>query len=194
VLRVAIIAVVVALAGAADNRIKNPSLEDGRDGRPLGWRFGTAEPAEFVADWGPGGRTGKCLHLTARSGKMSGYWGQTVPVEPGKSYVLQGYYRLAGGKLLCYVHGSTPVAGGDRVSVDARFYRASMHNHWLTPVFLAPDVLAGPKPDVWYPFEVRFKVPPPMRAVSVSLGMYFTPGEVWFDDLSLVETTEGGSR
>jgi hypothetical protein len=176
------------------NLVANPGIEEGRDGRPLGWRFGTAEPDNFVADWADGGRSGKCLHLKARSGKMSGYWGQTVAVEPGKTYEFNGYYRLAGGKILCYAHGRMTLPGGDSVSAEQRFYRASMHGHWLTPVFLAPEVLAGPKPDVWYPFELRLKVPPPIKAVSLSLGMYFTAGEAWFDDLwfGLAPSDRGG--
>jgi hypothetical protein len=161
-------------------------MEDGLDGKPEGWSFGTATPAIFQASWLDGGRSGKCLWLKAATGEMSGYWSQTVPVEPGKTYLVAGFMRLAQGKVLCYVHGTGKSPDGRKVSLDERFYRGTMRGHWLTPVFLPPEALGGPAPDAWVPFELRFAVPGPIRQVTLSLGLYFTAGEASFDDVQIV--------
>ncbi|HPO73619.1 MAG TPA: hypothetical protein PLJ31_12755, partial [Armatimonadota bacterium] len=79
---------------------------------------------------------------------------------------------------------------GRVVAVDQRFYRGTMRGHWLAPVFLPPDSLGGPDPNQWYPFRIIAEIPPPMQAISLSLGLFFEAGEVWFDDLhaGLAET------
>jgi hypothetical protein len=69
------------------------------------------------------------------------------------------------------------------VAVDQRYYRGSLRGHWLAPVFLPPEARAGPDPQQWYPFEIKAAIPPPMKAIGLSLGIYFTPGEAWFDDI-----------
>jgi len=172
------------------NLLQNPNVEEGRDGQPDAWRFTTARPDNFEIDWVDGGRSGKCLRVRAKSAVMSGYWAQSVPVEPGKKYLFRGYYRLMGGKMLCYAHARTPLPDGRSVAVDQRFYRGTMRGHWLAPVFLPPDSLGGPDPNQWYPFRIIAEIPPPMQAISLSLGLFFEAGEVWFDDLhaGLAET------
>lgn len=194
--RAATAAMVLALtAGAADirvssdpplptaNLLQNPGLEEGGDGRPVAWTFGTATPAIFQSAWREDGRSGRCLWLKADSGEMSGYWAQSVPVEPGRTYLASGYMRLNAGKVLCYVHGTAARPDGRQISIDERLYRGTMRGHWLIPVFLPPDALGGPDPAVWYPFRLRFTVPPPIDRVAFSLGLYFAAGEASFDDL-----------
>ena len=167
------------------NLVQNPDLEQGADGKPLGWSFITATPDNFQTGWQEGGRSGKCLWAKALSGKMSGYWNTTVAVEAGRTYFLQGYYRLGGGRILCYVHSTITGPDGKQVSVDERFYRSSLRGHWLSPVFLPPDCLSGPAPEQWQPLSLKVPVPagPAVKAVAISLGIYFTPGEAWFDDI-----------
>jgi hypothetical protein len=165
-------------------------VERSKGGTPLHWKFTTAMPDNFETGWVDGGRSGKCLWVKAKTGKMSGYWNQTIPVEPGKTYLFKGYYRLAAGKILCYAHASVRLQDNRSVAVDQRYYRGSLRGHWLVPVFLPPEALAGPDPQQWYPFEIKATIPPPMKAISLSLGIYFTPGEAWFDDIwvGLAET------
>ena len=172
------------------NLAQDPGMEEGATGQPAHWRFNTATPENFEQGWVDGGRSGKCLWMKAKTGKMSGYWGQGVPVEPGKAYLFKGYFRLAGGKMLCYANSSMRLPDGRSVAVDERYYRGSLRGHWLAPVFLPPEALAGPDPQQWYPFQIKAAIPPPMKAIGLSLGIYFTPGEAWFDDIwvGLAET------
>lgn len=166
------------------NRVKNPSLELGSQRQPAHWTFNTAQPENFTARWTGGARTGKYgLHVNAESGKMSGYWTQVVTVEPGRTYRFKGYYRLRGGRMLIWVNGAAALPDGTKVKVDRRFYAVSSRGHWLEPVFLPPEALSGPDPNAWLPFELDVKVPAPITRLTFSMGMYFTPGEVSFDDL-----------
>jgi len=165
------------------NLLKNPGLEQMRDGVPEAWHWSTAVPDNFeqgVTSDGRGG--GHCLHIKAKSGVMSGYWSQTITVVPGKRYLFVGWYRLRGGKLLAYVHARTR-----KTQLDQRFYAASLATIPLVPVFLKPEYVGGARPDHWYRMRVPFTPPEGMKAVTVSVGMYFTPGEVWYDDLSVIE-------
>lgn len=166
------------------NLAKNPSVETGGDGQPDHWKFETGQPNNFEIKWTEGGRTGnKSLWLKAKTGKMSGYWKQGIPVEPGRTYLFKGYYRLAGGRMLVWIAGEGTLPDKTKVVVDERFEALSSHGHWLEPVFLPPEALSGPDPNVWQPFQVKFKVPTPVRHLAFGVGIFFTPGEAWFDDL-----------
>lgn len=165
------------------NLLANPGMEEGMGEEAAAWRFSTATPDNFLAGRAENGRSGTCLWVKAKTGVMSGYFGQTVTVDPGAKYLCHGFYRLGGGRILIYAHSSVDVGGGRKVAVDERFYRGTMRGHWLSPVFLPPEVLGGPDPDEWFPFTLTVDVPDPMGAFTLSLGLYFQPGEVWFDDL-----------
>ncbi len=169
----------------APNLLQNPGIEEAQDGRPASWSWSTAVPENFEAGRvAPGRDGGHCLWVKAKSGVMSGYWSQSVAVEPGVAYRLTGWFRLAGGRLLTYVHARTST-----VSLDERFYAQSLANIPLVPVFLKPEYVAGARPDQWYPLALDFAPPEGMTAVAVSVGMYFTGGEVWYDDLVLARAT-----
>lgn len=173
------------------NLAQNPGMEEGQDDQPAHWRWGTATPDNFVTEWADTGQTGaRSLYLKAHSGKMSGYWSQAVEVEPGREHVFKGFYRLGGGRILCRVHGKAQ-QGAELAQVDERVYFGSMRGHWLVPVFIPEEALAGADPEEWYPFRVAAKIPEELRSVSLSVGMYFTPGEVSFDDVwfGLARTT-----
>jgi len=165
----------------APNLVRNPGIEFAENGVPADWRWSTAVPENFVADVSSEGRSGKCIHLTAHSGIMSGYWHQSVPVEAGKPYVMTAWFRIGGGRLLAYVHA----AGRDGPDLDERFYASSMRNHFLVPVFLKPEYMAGIDAESWHPIRIEFTPPGQMRAVAVSAGMYFQAGELWYDDFSV---------
>lgn len=188
-LRAASINVTADPSVSARNSVRNPHIEQGRNGQPAEWRFSTAIPENFETAWRQGGRSGKCLWLKAASGKMSGYWNQSMPVVPGQTYLFRGWYRLGGGRILCYAHGRKRTENGRSVAIDKRFYAGSLRNHWLVPVFLPPDALMGPDPTKWFPFEVKVPVPDGLTAIALSVGMYFTAGEVAYDDIELVPLT-----
>jgi hypothetical protein len=159
------------------NLLANPGFEEGAGDQPSAWKFGTATPDNFVTAWPAEGHTGKGVYCKALTAAMSGYWSQGVRVEPETEYRLTGWYRLRGGKLLVYVHASSP-------TLNERFYATSMLNHFLVPTFLKPQYVRG-APDAWQPLKMEFRTPPGLTAASVSLGMYFAAGEVWYDDFCL---------
>lgn len=168
---------------AAANLVQNPGIEQGADGQPAAWTFSTAVPENFTVGWAEGaGRNGShALHLIAHDRVMSGYWGQSVQVQPGQ-YVFRGWYRTTGGRLLMYAHGRNEEADPP-VGVDARTYHGSSVASFLVPVFIPYEALVGADPDVYYPFSVRVEIPEGLERVTLSMGMYFTPGEAWFDDV-----------
>ncbi len=165
------------------NLALNPAMEEGADGAPAHWSLSTAVPENFETAWveGEGRHGSRALYLKAHENVMSGYWGQTVAVEPG-SYIFRGFYRTTTGRLLMYAHGrNTDVE--PPVGVDARVYAGSAIAGFLVPVFIPYEALAGADPDTYYPFSVQVEVPERLPTIALSMGMYFTPGEVWFDDV-----------
>ncbi len=165
------------------NLLANADIEQAQNGQPASWRWGTATPENFVTGWADSGRSGKCLYIKSLSSVMSGYWNQAVKVKPLTEYVLTGWFRLNGGKLLCYVNSRTP----DQRTLDERFYAVSMRNSPLVPVFLKPEYTKGyVEVESWHPFRIPFTPVEKMEWVSVSAGMYFQAGEVWYDDFRLI--------
>ncbi len=166
------------------NLVKNPSIEEVAKDQPKYWTFDSALKENFIISWTHGGRTGKkSLGIKTQTGKMSGYWTQIVVVESERTYLFKGYYRLGGGRILIWVSGEGALPDKTKVKVDRRFYAASSRGHWLEPVFLPPEALSGPDPDVWLPFEIEVKVPAPITHLAFNMGLYFSHGKVYFDDL-----------
>jgi hypothetical protein len=165
------------------NLIANGDCEQGAEGKAAQWSFGTATPSNFETAWRDDGRSGKCLWMKAKTGVMSGYFSQSVPVQPGRAYLFHGFFRLGAGRMLVYANSSIALPDGRRVAVDQRFYQGTMRGHWLVPVFLPPDALGGPDLNAWLPFRLSVNITESMTAVALSLGLYFQPGEVSFDDL-----------
>ncbi|MBD3292444.1 MAG: hypothetical protein GF393_05940 [Armatimonadia bacterium] len=168
---------------AEANLLQNADMEAVEAGEPAHWSFSTAVPENFALDWPEGeGRDGsRALHLVAHENVMSGYWGQVVPVSEGR-YVFRGWYRTESGRLLMYAHGRDRDADPP-VGVDARTYHGSAVASFLVPVFIPWEALTGPDPDTYYPFSVEVDVPEGLEQITLSMGMYFTPGEAWFDDV-----------
>jgi hypothetical protein len=167
----------------AVNLVRNADMERGADGQAADWSFSTAIPENFTLGWPEGaGRNGsRALHIIAHDKVMSGYWYQEVPVQPG-DYVFRGYYRTVTGRLLMYAHG-TNTDVQPAVGVDARAFHGSSIASFLVPVFVPLEALAGPDPETYYPFSVKVAVPEGLEQITLSMGLYFTPGEVWFDDV-----------
>ncbi|GEM_PF-3179332 len=167
----------------AANLVQNADMEQGADGQPAVWTFSTAVPENFTLGWAEGaGRNGsRALHMTAHDKVMSGYWAQKMPVQAG-DYVFRGYYRTVTGRLLMYAHG-TNTDVQPAVGVDARAFHGSSIASFLVPVFVPLEALAGPDPESWHPFSVKVAIPEGLEEITLSMGLYFTPGEVWFDDV-----------
>jgi len=167
----------------AANLVQNPDIEQVDGEAPAGWSFSTATPSNFTIGRAEGeGRNGSAaLHLLAHDSVMSGYWAQTVGVKPG-DYVFRGWYRTTGGRLLMYAHGSNTEVEPS-VGVDARAYYGSSVASFLVPVFIPYEALAGADPGTYYPFSVAVNIPEGLEYLALSMGMYFTPGEIWFDDV-----------
>lgn len=165
------------------NLLQNADMETVEGGQPAHWSFSTATAENFAIDWPEGeGREGsRALHVVAHDSVMSGYWGQTVPVTAG-SYVFRGWYRTVSGRMLMYAHGRDRDADPP-VGVDARTYHGSAVASFLVPVFIPWEALTGPDPQTYYPFSVEVDVPESLEQITLSMGMYFTPGEAWFDDV-----------
>lgn len=168
---------------AAANLVQNPDMEQVRDGEPDEWSFSTAVPENFDVGWAEGaGREGSAaLHVLAHDKVMSGYWNQAVQAPPG-TYLFRGWYRTVSGRMLMRAHGSNDDIQPP-VGVDARTYHGSSVASFLVPVFIPREALTGPEPDTYYPFAVRVEVPDGLETIALSMGMYFTPGEAWFDDV-----------
>ncbi len=169
------------------NLLQNPSFEAGTDA-PDAWRWGTAIPENFEAglSWDVKQSGNRSVHVLSHSGRMSGYWSQTVPVRPGKSYLLSAWSRLDAGRILMFVTGRGKL--GDReVKLDTRAYLFCGRGHMLVPVFLKPEYMYGARSGRWNLLVRRFTVPEPLTAVTVHLGSYFQQGEMWFDDAYLSE-------
>ena len=165
------------------NMLENGDFEAAEGDKPLAWTWSTAMPENFRVGWINEGRNGsKCVFLEALSGAMSGYWSQTVRVKPRQRYLLRGWYRLAGGKILIYAHGRS-----QERQLDARYYAGAGLEASLVPVFLKPEYIVGGLPDKWQAFRLEFGVPSRLTSAIISLGMYFTAGKAWFDDVWLSE-------
>lgn len=171
------------------NLLENPSMEKGAGGEPAHWSFDTAEPDNFTTAWAEqeGVDGSRALYVRAHDDVMSGYWTQVVDTPPGV-YTFSGLYRTTGGRLLMYAHGeNTEVKPA--FAVDARTYHGSAVASFLVPVFIPSEALTGPDPDTYYPFSVQVDVRQRIEQLKLSMGIYFTPGEAWFDEVSFRPAT-----
>ena len=166
------------------NVVRNADLSEHDGDQPADWEFSSAVPDNFVADWSSEGRPGPgSLHILTRTGKMSGYWQQLVPVKPGESVMVEGWLRLTGGKLLMWLTGSPLQPDGTRAKFDERYYAQSMKTFFLAPVWIKREYLRGPDPDEWFLVHKAITIPEGMEALKVGFGSYFEAGEMWVDDI-----------
>lgn len=169
-----------------DNLVKNPGFEDGANGRPADWRFGTAMPENFVAEWSTDAHTERhSVRILSHSGRMSGYWAQTLPVKANENYRLTAWAKMTGGRILMYALGYDATGKSRRDLLDARRYLSCSADHPLVPVFLKPEYMPGVPPNEWRQMVLDFKPPEGIARITVHLGSYFQAGEMWFDDVAL---------
>ncbi len=155
------------------NVFVNADLEAGEGTTPAAWQPRTYSGRGAEHAWVDGGRSdgqhggGKCLMIRATTGTDTS-WFQDVPVEPGRTYRLRGYIKVAG---LRRVRGGM----GALFNVHGR----DQQTHTSNPVHGDAD---------WTLSTLVFDSG---AAQSVSINCLFggwgqATGTAWFDDLELV--------
>ena len=114
---------------------------------------------------------------------MSGYWAQSVLVEPGKKYLFRGYLSPDGREDAL----ATPMRELPAGRAERRRGLALLSRHdaraLARPRLPAPDSLGGQTrisgtPSVW---SRRSRLM--QGGFASAWGLFFEAGEVWFDDL-----------
>lgn len=166
------------------NRVRNADFaQRGEDGNPAGWEFTTATPENFEVGWSEVGRGGPgSARILTRTGSMSGYFVQTVPVTAGERLMVLAYVRLTGGNVLLWLTGSPLMADGTRGRFDERFELPSAKSFFLAPTWIKREYLRGPDPERWVPVVRGIDIPA-MTALQVGIGSYFARGEMFIDDV-----------
>lgn len=173
----------VAPTHPEQNRLRNGDFaQRGEDGNPADWEFTSATPENFEVGWSEVGRTapGSARMLT-RTGSMSGYFVQTVPVAAGERLMVLAHVRLTGGNVLLWLTGSPLMADGSRGRFDERFELPSAKSFFLAPTWIRREYLRGPDPERWVPVVRGIDIPA-MSALKVGIGSYFARGEMFIDD------------
>ncbi|NUQ00940.1 MAG: hypothetical protein HUU35_13920 [Armatimonadetes bacterium] len=169
-----------------ENLLTNPSFEQVEAGVPSGWRWTTADAANFEVSSDAIGHDGaRSLKIVTHTARMSGYLGQVVRVLPETDYLLTAWLRLEQGIYLTWVRAS--MAGGQRLdpAFDRRVYAFGGLGGSLVPVFLKAEWLPGQLPLAWRPVALRFRTPARVEELGVSIGSHFRAGTGWYDDLQL---------
>jgi len=166
-----------------ENRLRNADFSELGDDGPADWEFTTAIPENFKVGWLQEGRTAPgSAHIGTLTGKMSGYWVQTVSVAEGERLLVLAHVRLTGGTVLLRLTGSPVMADGSRGRFDERFELPSMKDFFLSPTWIAREYLRGPDPETWVPVVRAIDIPA-MEMLKVGIGSYFQRGEMWIDDM-----------
>ena len=170
------------------NLVRDPGFEEGG----VGWHAGSASPESVYAVWSDAPISGdRSAGIRAEIPAASGYWVQEVPVEPATGYLLSARMDLREGKVLVRANGR---------GFDARKYTVRQPDLLTVPVFWKPQWVRGhdlsPGDQIFLTFTTGPEGDP--QSVNIALGLYFSRGLVFFDDLYLgpgtltVEYTVGG--
>jgi len=172
---------------AGENLLANPSFEDGAGDWPDAWGWAPNQPTKVVRFWANEGAIGaRAAGVRNETSGASGYWTQTVPVEPGRDYLLTARVTIEDGKVLLRALGID--AEGQNVrGYDRRAYAERRASHIMAPVFWEPEWIVNMVREPWAPMELIFATraePAPAR-VTVMVGSYFTVGTLLIDDVYL---------
>jgi putative membrane-bound dehydrogenase-like protein len=148
------------------NLIKDPGFEGAAASGPAGWEKRTyGGGADFAVV--EGGRSGKCLQLTAAEGGSDASWTLVAAVRPNSSYRLSGWIR------------TKEVKG----AMGALF---NLHNH--------PSKSKAVKgTEDWTKVTLEFKAEG-RKEIEINCllgGWGVSTGTAWFDDLVLEERSSG---
>ena len=156
-------------AAEADNPvISNPGFEKVENNFPTDWRtFSPGDKANYSLDAGavPGSKYSLKAHGSATL-EWAPLFSNTVKVTPGADYTLGAYYKASvqEGEIIFAVREMT------EKEESIKF------NH----VFL-------PKQTNWGFFSQKLTMGPNTKAVQVFIVLRKAPGDVWFDDVTLVK-------
>jgi hypothetical protein len=189
-------AMTLPASAAQTNLVQNGDFEDLQNDQAKNWSFSSANPEIFKLSFPTEKTRGHIAQMDVSSAVMSGYFNQSIAVQPHTDYRFSALTRLSGGKILIYLHG-----GQDKTSLDTRIYVESLQGNPLVPLFWDRKWIQGsastPNPGkglvrtfladvgVWQPVALDFNSGE-LSSVTVSLGAYFESGQYAFDDVSIV--------
>lgn len=172
---------------AGHNLLANPSFEEGAGEWPDAWGWAPNQPTKVRRFWAAEGATGdRAAGVRNESAAASGYWTQTVPVEPDRDYLLTARVTIEDGRVLLRALG-TDAEGRTVPGFDRRAYAERRASHIMAPVFWEPAWIVNMLREPWAPVTLTFSTrdePVPTR-ITVQVGSYFTPGVMLIDDVYL---------
>ena len=171
---------------AGENLVKNPGFEEGEGEWPDAWSWTSNQPTRVTRFWAEEAATGKRSAGTrSELSAGSGYWTQSVPVEPDREYLLRARVKIEGGKVLIRALGTDEQDVMN--SFDKRAYDFRRAGHLLVPVFWRPEWVTGIHREPWTPVDLVFdtRCDPAPTQVIVHVGSYFAEGIACFDDVYL---------
>lgn len=183
--------------------VKNGDFEILAESKARDWTFSTAKPENFTVTFPAVAPRGQVAQMNVSSAEMSGYFNQTIALQPQTQYRLTALAKLDSGKALIYLHG-----GSGAEKLDTRIYVETLKNHPLVPWFWKKEWVAGSsgfphrglglvrnflaEPGKWQPVSITFNSGN-LKSVTVSLGAYFEAGIYQFDDVSITAISDANS-
>jgi len=159
-------------ADKADNLVRNPGFEDGKDS-PAEWEQGAdVEGVEYSWDK-ESGQTGKaslCLHKTANRYFPIAQWSQVVE-------------RKGEGKTL-ELSAQVKAEKAAKAIIDVIFLDKddeAISHEWAAYIG-AKGAKDPPANHDWKKYQGKVKIPPKTAKIQVALQIY-GPGKVWFDEV-----------
>lgn len=180
------------LPAGATNLLVNGGVENDLKGWEKGEDKYTPERAAnfvFKRDT-DGARSGDgCLFLRAHTNEHTGYWSQVVPVEAGTTYLVNVWAKMKNSRILVWMTGRYD--GNKRF--NERVYLLAGTAGYLVPVILAPRYTTDLAGGGWELLSRTITIPGDMSKLRFSVGSYGGDGDIWFDDMSVIEAPDGGA-
>lgn len=171
-----------------ENLLTNPGFEDGAGEWPDGWGWAPNQPPPKIDRvWSESAFSGaRSAGVVSESGSASGYWTQSVPVQPGEVSLLTCRVLLEEGTVLVRAYGHD-ADGNPLRGFDLRAYDRRRTTHPLAPAYWRPEWIIDMVREPWAPVELivdtRGGVAP--ASISVQIGSYFAPGALYIDEVYL---------
>ena len=164
-----------------ENLVPNPgfeldmAVEMDSDGKPVKWGTHIGKGKADFAIVGVRPYSGeRCAHVRAHAPNPSGYWvSPRIPVKGGRFYRLTLWYRTEGVEV-----------SSRGVSISLNFRTAA--HEWRSAGAEYGDPFTNP----WTRIESVGAAAADAAYVNIVVGLADSAGDLWIDDLSLVETDE----
>ncbi len=184
---VVLVALLVAAHAAepGENLLVNPGFEAGRP-LPDGWRDARANPdfGRLVITGAPR-RGRRCLRIDSFSSHYAQSIAQDVAAPAPGKYLVAAWVRLDGGFIQLRASGS----GGDGASFHRTTALRCYRGHPLVPEIVPLEHTAGVRDSDWHAVQMVVDVPAGIKSARVEVGLHFTPGRIWVDDLYFAPLT-----